>query len=125
MPSKIKVIAVRQPWAWLIVNGHKPVENRTWKTAYRGPLYIHATIKPDPELDGICQDVEDELGIKMPWEYESGGIIGRVSLVDCVDAHESVFFTGPYGFVLKDAEPLPYQPIKGRLGLFTVDNPYK
>jgi hypothetical protein len=32
-----KAISIRQPWAWLIVNSFKDVENRSWKTKYRGP----------------------------------------------------------------------------------------
>jgi hypothetical protein len=28
----MKVLVVRQPWAWLIVNGFKDIENRSWKT---------------------------------------------------------------------------------------------
>lgn len=39
----MKVLSIRQPWAWLIVNGHKDVENRTWDSYYRGPLLIHAS----------------------------------------------------------------------------------
>ena len=26
----MKALSIRQPWAWLIVNGYKDVENRTW-----------------------------------------------------------------------------------------------
>jgi hypothetical protein len=37
-------LSIRQPWAWLIVQGHKPIENRTWPTTYRGPLLIHAGV---------------------------------------------------------------------------------
>ena len=29
-------LSIRQPWAWLIVNGYKDIENRDWKTHYRG-----------------------------------------------------------------------------------------
>jgi hypothetical protein len=36
------VLTIRNPWAWAIVHGGKPVENRGWRTAYRGPLLIHA-----------------------------------------------------------------------------------
>src|SRR5438045_8559495 len=38
----MKALSIRQPWAWLIVNGHKPVENRSWSTKYTGKLLIHA-----------------------------------------------------------------------------------
>jgi hypothetical protein len=33
----MKTLSVRQPYAWLIVAGFKPIENRTWRTTYRGP----------------------------------------------------------------------------------------
>jgi hypothetical protein len=32
----MKIISIRQPWASLIVSGLKDVENRTWRTRYRG-----------------------------------------------------------------------------------------
>lgn len=38
----MKVLTVRQPWAWAIIHGGKLVENRTWLTHYRGPVAIHA-----------------------------------------------------------------------------------
>lgn len=38
----MKALTIQQPWAWAIVAGWKPVENRVWTTAYRGPLAIHA-----------------------------------------------------------------------------------
>lgn len=34
MPDRLPLaLSVQQPWAWLIVWGLKPVENRTWPTA--------------------------------------------------------------------------------------------
>lgn len=38
----MKALTVCQPYAELIANGDKPIENRTWPTKYRGPLAIHA-----------------------------------------------------------------------------------
>jgi len=38
----MKALSVRQPWAWLIANNLKPIENRTWPTRYRGAFLIHA-----------------------------------------------------------------------------------
>jgi hypothetical protein len=38
----MKILSVRQPWASLIVNGFKDVENRTWPTRYRGRILVHA-----------------------------------------------------------------------------------
>jgi hypothetical protein len=39
----MKVLSVKNPWAYLIAWGAKNVENRTWKTPYRGELYIHCS----------------------------------------------------------------------------------
>lgn len=35
-------ITIKQPWAWAIAAGYKKIENRTWQTKFRGPIYIHA-----------------------------------------------------------------------------------
>ena len=39
----IKCLSVCEPWAWAIIHGPKGIENRSWATAYRGPLLIHAS----------------------------------------------------------------------------------
>src|SRR5690348_75180 len=38
----MKALTICQPYAEMIALGEKPIENRTWPTAYRGPLLIHA-----------------------------------------------------------------------------------
>lgn len=38
----MRVITVRQPFAWAIIFGGKPIENRLQPWTYRGPLAIHA-----------------------------------------------------------------------------------
>ena len=40
---QVKVLSVKNPFAYLILQGGKDVENRTWTTDYRGRLYIHAS----------------------------------------------------------------------------------
>ena len=57
----MKALSIRQPWAWLIVCGHKPLENRSWPTPYRGPLLIHAA-------KGMAR-VEYEERLNMPVSY--------------------------------------------------------
>lgn len=51
----MKAISINQPWAWCIVNGYKPIENRDWATQFRGTVLIHAGKKfkedNDPEAD--------------------------------------------------------------------------
>ena len=43
----MKALTLHRPWDYAIAHGHKCVENRTWATAYRGPLLIHAGMKWD------------------------------------------------------------------------------
>lgn len=40
----MKALSVRQPWAWLIVNGYKDIENRDWSTQQRGRIWIHTGV---------------------------------------------------------------------------------
>ena len=117
----MKAISIRQPWAWLIVNGYKDVENRTWYTSHRGPLLICASKALDPCFDEIRRDVLAQ-GVEFPdaQHIERGGVVGQVTVADCVTESSSEWFNGPYGFVLEDAQPLPFQPCKGRLGLFEL-----
>lgn len=109
-------LSIRQPWAWLIVNGHKDIENRDWRTPFRGRVLIHAGKKHDGSpLEWDWPD------IKRPDTFQYGGIVGEAEIVDCVEAHPSDWFYGPYGFVLRNAKPLPFVPYQGKLGFFEVE----
>ncbi len=44
--EEIKVLSIRQPYATQILYEVKQIEYRTWKTDYRGRIYIHASGKP-------------------------------------------------------------------------------
>jgi hypothetical protein len=121
----MKTLSIRQPWAWLIVNGFKDIENRVWKTFFRGELLIHAgKIIDDSSFEWIKSVLVDPfIYNRMIHEAKinRGGIVGKATLVDCVQKHESKWFTGPNGFVLKDASPLPFMPCKGKLSFFETE----
>ena len=42
----MKAVTEKQPWASLIVEGIKDIENRTWKTNFSGRILVHAAAKP-------------------------------------------------------------------------------
>lgn len=137
--SDLKAISIMQPWAWLIVNGHKDIENRTWSTTYRGRVLIHAGKKMDTDAsDSILQGYhpvtydggDDDLPDGLLGSYidalpevknQCGGIVGEAEIVDCVSTSGSLWFVGPYGFVIRNARPLPFRPCRGQLGFFTPD----
>lgn len=114
----MKALSIRQPWAWLILNAGKDIENRDWPTSFRGRFLVHAS-------KGMTRDEYENAPI---WivdlpdfdQLERGGIVGSVELVDCVRDSESEWFYGAYGFVLRDPKPLPFIPYKGALGFFDV-----
>lgn len=115
----MKAISIRQPYAWLIVNGHKKIENRSRATSYRGPLLIHAGLRLHDDTDYILA-ICDDLGIQLPDFVDCGGIVGVVDLVDVVYASDDPWFTGPWGYVLANPRPLPFRAMKGKLDIFDV-----
>lgn len=117
-PLSLLALSIRQPWAWLIVNNFKPIENRHWFTNFRGEFLIHAGKLPDNGFEEICEDIADYFNIIIPQRLDYGGIIGKATLVDCVEFSWSEWFTGPYGFVLEDSQPLPFYPCRGQLKFF-------
>lgn len=116
-------LSVRQPWAWLIVNGWKNIENRNWSTVIRGPILIHAgkaMTADDYEACQIFMAAFTALRLPPPEQLKRGGIVGQATLLDCVSEHSSEWFVGDYGFVLADQKPLAFEPLKGQLGFFKV-----
>ena len=122
----MKALSIRQPWAWLILNAGKDIENRDWPTSFRGPFLIHASkgMTRDEYDNGIwtLTDIRpDHVHALPPFEkLERGGIVGMATIVGCVRKSESPWFFGEYGFELRDVMPLPFTPYKGALGFFDV-----
>lgn len=113
-------LSIQQPWAWLIVNGYKDVENRSWPTNVRGVVGIHAGKKFDREGYEYVLDCFPQINLPRPDEFERGGIVGRTKITDCVEDSDSPWFFGPHGFVLDQlaSKPLPFVPCRGKLGFF-------
>jgi ASCH domain len=111
--SELKVLTVRQPWASLIVAGVKDVENRSWRTNYRGRLGIHAGSR-------IEQDALEVHGHLLDEDLPLGALIGTVTLVDCVDDSSSSWaIPGDWHWILADAQPLARpRRMPGKLGLW-------
>jgi len=88
----MKALSIKQPWASLIAHGIKDIENRTWRTNFRGRIYIHTSGTPakgitinslSPEQLNLIPNV----GCKMI----NSAIIGEVDIVDCVINHSSIW----------------------------------
>lgn len=87
---------------------------------------IHAGKKFDAEGYDFVQRIFPEIPMPEPDEFERGGIVGRVRLIECfgerdahiLTEHDRSWFFGPYGFALASAEPTPFRACRGRLGFF-------
>jgi hypothetical protein len=130
-----KALSLLQPWASLVVTGAKKIETRSWNTAYRGPLLIHAS-----KGKGGAAIAAEPLFRKFIPHFGSlpfGAIIGKVLLRDVVRIPElglppelierltleerafGAYAAGRYAWILE--EPLLYDepvPAKGSLGLW-------
>lgn len=120
----IKILSVRQPYAWLIINGLKDIENRDWTTRYRGPLLIHASKQFESSaMEEVLSRLDEDERRRFPADrsaFPCGGIVGMVDVVDVVTESQSKWFEGAYGWRLENARPLPFIPLRGSLGLFHI-----
>lgn len=123
----LPILSIRQPWAWLIANAGKDIENRNWPTKYRGAFYVHASLGcTQQEYRDAVEFATSVLNFSLNnlphlKQLERGGIIGITELVNCVRQSTSPWFTGDFGFVLRNSKPLPFNPCKGKLGFFRLD----
>lgn len=126
-----KALSIRQPWAWAILHAGKDIENRSWATKFRGPVCIHTSlfIPQQEDVDDFNevlfrawpQEADRERILKFGDEARAmprGGIIGVAEIIDCVEASESPWFMGSYGFVLRGVQAVPFIPVKGALQFF-------
>ena len=117
--ERLPALSIRQPWAWLIVNGFKDVENRSRRTHHRGPLLIHAGLNLSDFTDEEAERIEAKYRVHVPERLDLGGIVGVVDVVDCVERHKSPWYVdGNFAWVVANPRRLKYRPCKGALGTF-------
>lgn len=130
----MKAITISQPYASMIANGEKFVENRTWPTNYRGEIAIHAG-------KGLQYLDRDELA-----EYPTGCVIAVAKLVACLRIEDitvrsidtskpdgsrrawkeiarHVHAEGPWCWVLEDVQQIEPCSWRGSQGLWEWDPP--
>lgn len=109
--GEIKCLSIKQPYPHHIFHDGKDVENRDWPTKGRGWFIVHAGVSKS-EIDK-----GDDRQMAMP----RGGVVGMARIVDCVREMDSQWFYGKFGFVLRDAFPLPLIPCRGALMFFNLE----
>ncbi len=143
----MKALSITRPWPELILRCGKSVENRTWKTSYRGPILLHAAqswaVNARPFAEYVELALGRDLGVSAVARKASEhptGIVGVADLVDVCSAEMAPAHgrvadpgwpcsCGPWAMaaqhhwrlanVRRFAEPVP---CRGALGLWTVPN---
>lgn len=120
----MKAISIKQPWAYAILHLGKNIENRTWKTNYRGRVLIHASKNFDnigfQAMIKICPYLDFKL-LNSIKNSPRGCIVGAIDIVGCVSYSTTSWFFGPYGWVLENPQSISPIPYKGQLGFFDVE----
>lgn len=141
----MKAITIWQPWASLLVSGRKRYETRSWATAYRGPIAIHAAKRPVRRtLDALAADKSgsgwstleelDSLFIRPGAldQLPTGAVVGTAILTRCnliteeflakltpVEKALGDFTSGRYAWEFRVMVPVdPPIPAKGAQGLW-------
>ena len=128
----MKVLSLTEPYATLIKNGMKTIETRSWKTNYRGKLYIHASSTKIPKA---YKDNKELMSLVDINNLNYGNIICMCDLVDCVEMTDEfindikrnkkneyltgIYSNGRYAWIFKNIKILD-KPIKakGHLGIW-------
>ena len=127
----MKVLTIKEPFATLIKNKVKYIETRSWKTNYRGELFIHsglAKLTKEVRKRKCLSELYNEDDLKF------GYIICKCNLVDCIYMTEEFikqeklknpknfiagrYEVGRYAWILEDIEPINPIEAKGQLGIW-------
>jgi activating signal cointegrator 1 len=84
----MRAITVQQPWATLIAIGAKRIETRSWATAYRGPLAIHAGLNTENIeyfFEAPFRALLEAAGIRGVSDLPLGVVVATARLVDCIE----------------------------------------
>lgn len=134
----MKALSLLQPWASLVVQGVKTIETRSWSTAYRGELLIHASTGRKGGILASRPPFSRHIASFDALPF--GALIGtavlyavyRVEELDPVTiANLSVeekafgdYRPGRFAWLFAEASPLPRPvPVRGSLGLWEYRGP--
>lgn len=108
----MKALSLRPEWAMPVMLGMKTIECRTWRTDHRGKLLICSSNRPTAgTIAGHALCVVELLDV-VPFDEKHI----KDALLD--SAPESA-----YAWILGNLEWIEPFPVKGRLGLYDVDDP--
>ena len=91
---RLRCLSIQQPWAWMICSGDKDIENRNWKTDFRGTIAIHASTKVT-QVNGLLK--RDKVKQVKRGDFEYGAIIGLAD-IESISIYGREHETNPHAF---------------------------
>ena len=114
----MKVISIIEPWASLIKDNIKFIETRSWKTTYRGEIYIHASLKKVSKND---KRIDELIALLKNKNFKYGHIIAKATLIDCIYM-DNEFIKKIKNNKTEYITPLNTPiPVKGKLGIWNYE----
>ena len=129
----MKVLTVQEPYATFIMQRMKKIETRSWKTKYRGEIYIHAG-----KSKNFLKKVNNNKVLKLleSIDLNYGNIICKAELIDCVymtkdfidkvkkeNNYEYIlgeYAVGRYAWILQNVQEIDQKiQAKGKLNIWT------
>ena len=125
--KEVRVICVKQPWAWFIVNGYKDIENRNNhpRDKFIGErVYIHASASKVTKAN-FEKAIDDAKAVKAKNfpkskdDFIYGAIIGSVVIKSSSRSSKSFWaFKGNCHWLLEKAQKIKPVFMKGQQALF-------
>lgn len=75
--TQLKALSIAGPYAYLLAEGIKQIELRSWKTSYRGLVLLHCSAS-------TAYDAELETWGMLPSECPKSVIVGAAKLTSCI-----------------------------------------
>ncbi len=138
------VLTLKQPWAWMVIYGTKPLENRRWWNklcqalmSECEPFAVHVGEKVTRSYyaDAVefARQEDPELVVPSMEELVYGALLGTAVIWGKYtpeqwrpwgeEGHVPWHMEGQYGWALRDRTPLPSPiPMKGKQGFWSVDD---
>lgn len=111
----MRVLQIRQPYAWLVSIGAHDVIPTARPSSYRGPVLLYASNRRSPVPSWFAAAYYSIMGERLPKRYnlEHGGIVGFAEIYDVVRVSnapppDSIFSAMP-GYKVRGAQPLAFQ----------------
>ena len=105
---KAKILTIKEPWATMIKEGLKTIETRTWKTKYRGKIFLHASKSQKSNI--------------------SGKIFATAEIIDCRKMNKEdekaaccEIYPNAHSWFLDKITKIEPIKAKGKLGLWETD----